>query len=115
MKNKEAEVVINNRFQKRSITYEKLLSNSILRDIVLKVTGQQRFRVTYTDEVNKGRLVLVRYAGMTTFVSISEDKPEGRNSSVQSFPTAMIEYLTSSTKKKRLAFYFFRLIIMLRS
>lgn len=101
-----AKLVINNRFQKRNDTYEDILPDDVLTDLVEKVTGQAKYEAEFVDEVNVGRLVVVEYAGVKTFVSLSDDQPAGRNSYFQSFPSALIRYHIDDAQNKRIAFYF---------
>lgn len=93
--------------QKTPGLFDIILTKAILADICQKVTGQGNYRVvkdyaTY----NKGRLVYVEYDNVVSFVSLSETSIEGRNSSLQSVPTAINLYYADPRKNKRLCYYF---------
>lgn len=81
------------------------------------MTGQRAYTAEFVDieknangnekkATNIGRLALVYYKDTVTYVSLSEDKPDGRNSYFQSFPSAMVRYLKEANSLKKLAFYF---------
>lgn len=93
--------------QKTPGLYDRILTEEILRDICVKVTGQTDFSVIRdTSAYNKGRLVTIEYGGLKSFVSLSEVSVEGRNQSVQSIPTAINLYYADSNPNKRLYYYF---------
>lgn len=93
--------------QKTPGLYDRILSDEILRDICVRVTGQDRFiLVRDTSTYNLGRLVTVEYDGKKSFVSLSEVSVEGRNQSVQSIPTAINLYYADNNPNKGLFYYF---------
>lgn len=93
--------------QKTPGLYDRILTEEILRDICVRVTGQADFSVIRdTSAYNKGRLVTIEYGGLKSFVSLSEVSVEGRNQSVQSIPTAINLYYADSNPNKRLYYYF---------
>lgn len=93
--------------QKTPGLYDRILTEEILRDICVKVTGQADFSVIRdTSAYNKGRLVTIEYGDLKSFVSLSEVSVEGRNQSVQSIPTAINLYYADSNPNKRLYYYF---------
>lgn len=100
------QVTINNKFQKRKDTYKDILSNGLLDDIVKQVTGHTYYNVKYIDEINIGRLVLIEQENEKDFVCLSEDRPSGRNSYFQSFPTAVNKYILDKYKNKKKIFYY---------
>jgi len=51
-------------------------------------------------------LAILKYRGRTNFVSVSENRIGGRNSSIQSFPTALIRYYQEESTNKKIFFYF---------
>lgn len=104
--NNIAKINIKNNFQKRQDHYSDLLTNDILKDIVLRTTGQDSYIVEYEDAVNIGRLLTIEFKETKTFVSLSEDQPNGRNSYFQSFPSALIRYKLDQHPCKIMAFYF---------
>ncbi len=44
--------VIKNRFQKRSETYQDILTSDILSEVCEKITGQTEYTAEFTDEVS---------------------------------------------------------------
>lgn len=93
--------------QKTPGLYDRILTKEILRDICVRVTGQDDFSVTRdTSTYNKGRLITIEYGGIKSFVSLSEVSVEGRNQSVQSIPTAINLYYADNNPNKGLYYYF---------
>lgn len=86
---------IKNRFQQFIRTgqlYNNLLSNDILRDICLRITGLTDFTVSYIDETNEGQLATLTFEGNTSYIFLFQKK-DGRNASFQSFPTTLLKSL----------------------
>jgi predicted restriction endonuclease len=93
--------------QKEHGHFDRILTREVLTDICQRVTGQNQYRVVKDRETyNKGRLVLVEYNGITHYVSLSEENIAGRNSGVQSVPTAINIYYSDRNTNKRLCYYF---------
>lgn len=83
------------------------LTNDILHDMCQKVTYQDSFIVREdTSSYNKGRLVIIDYNGLRSYVTLSERKFEGRNSSLQSVPTALNIFCQDEYLNKQLCYYF---------
>lgn len=102
-----AKIKINNNFQKSSITYRQLLSDNVLKDICIKVTGQDRYNVEFLDETNVGRLVTIKYKGVKNYVTLSEtDFNKGRNSAMQSAASALTRFYLDDFANKNIYFYF---------
>ena len=55
---------------------------------------------------NRGRLLFVEYEGIINYVSLSEASIDGRNSSLQSVPTAINMFYADQRQNKRLCYYF---------
>lgn len=92
--------------------YKQVLSDSILEDICLRVTGQRSYvRNEIQDGYNKGRLIIVEYGNSKFYVTLSEIKIGGRNSSMQSVPTALNIYFQDIYPNKSLSYYFMPNII----
>lgn len=93
--------------QKIPKLYDTILTANVLRDICKKVTGQSRYRVVKDKSTyNRGRLVYVEYDNIVSYVSLSEISIDGRNSSLQSVPTAINLYYSDARINKRLCYYF---------
>ena len=92
------------------------LSDDVLIDICIKITDQSNYTVDYVDNdyqdeffeknYNKGRLAILFYEDIANYISFSEKEIGGRNSSVQSVPTAFNLFYLNPYKKKRLYYYF---------
>lgn len=93
--------------QKRSGYFAQILTSDVLEDICFKATGCREFEVeTESESYNKGRLVTIEYNNVLYYVTLSEDKVEGRNSSVQSVPSALNLFYADDRTKKKLCYYF---------
>ena len=93
--------------QKTPWLFDRILTEEVLLDICQLVTGQSRFRIVKDRSTyNKGRLLFIEYAGIVNYVSLSEASIEGRNSSLQSVPTAINMYYADPRINKRLCYYF---------
>lgn len=87
--------------QKTPGLYDRILTEEILRDICVRVTGQDDFCIIRdTSTYNKGRLITIEYKGIKSFVSLSEITVESRNQSVQSIPTAINLYYADNNPNK---------------
>lgn len=98
---------IKNRFQKKEESYSDILTEDILRDVCLRVTGLTHYTYEFDDEgYNVGRMAILEYDKMKVFITFSETKANGRNSSFQSVPSALNRYILDSQRRKRICFYF---------
>ena len=83
--------------QKTPNLFRVLLTPEVLTDITYRVTGQRRYVVNpITTSYNRGRLLTIEYSGCTNYVSLSEIENLGRNSSLQSVPTALNIFFASA-------------------
>ena len=93
--------------QKTPGLFDRILTNEVLLDICLRVTGQSRFRVVKDRSTyNRGQLVFLEYGGIVNYISLSEANIGGRNSSLQSVPTAINMFYADQRQNKRLCYYF---------
>ena len=98
---------IRNRFQKRAETYKDILTPDILTDVCRQITGCADYTVEFDDQdYNKGRLATLAHGNCVNYVSFSEISVESRNSSFQSFPSALVKFFSEEKRKKKLYFYF---------
>lgn len=98
------------------LTFQNQLSDTILKDICLKITGRSDYDCKYVDNdytdiflphtYNMGRLATLRYEDYVHFISFSELEIKGRNSSTQSVPTAFNLFYMCPYEKKKLYYYF---------
>lgn len=87
--------------------YQDLLIPSILSDISEKITGLPDYTVEFDNTgYNIGRLATLEYEGRKTFISFSELEIRSRNSSFQSFPSALSRYILDDSPNKEICFYF---------
>lgn len=78
-----------------------------MSDICYRITGLKDYHVKYDDDgYNKGRLAKLDFNGKVNYISTSESKAEGRNSSFQSSPGALVAYHNESLENKEIFFYF---------
>ena len=93
--------------QKAKGSIRESLTNDILLDMCQKITNQDLYTVREdTSSYNKGRLVIIDYNGTRSYVTLSERKLEGRNSSIQSVPTALNIFCQDDYSNKQLCYYF---------
>lgn len=93
--------------QKTPGLFDRILTREVLTDICQRVTGQNKYHVIKDrSSYNRGRLVLVEHNGITHYVSLSEENIGGRNSGVQSVPSAINIYYSDRNTNKRLCYYF---------
>lgn len=117
MKSKIPSFIIKENLQKSSTTGVYFhLDRRILSDICQKITGYKDFSLHYVDNsycnnflsktYNKGRMALLLFNGIANYISFSERDINGRNSSIQSVPTAFNMFFSNQYAKKRLYYYF---------
>ena len=93
--------------QKTPGAFDRILTREVLLDICQLVTGQSNYHIVKDcTTYNRGRLLLVEYEGIINYVSLSEASIEGRNSSLQSVPTAISLFYADERQNKRLCYYF---------
>ncbi len=93
-----------------------ILTADVLKDICMKITGQEKFDVQFVDDkyedeclsksYNKGRLAIFKYENKNAFISFSEKEVRGRNSAVQSVGSAFNIFYQSRASNKKLYYYF---------
>ena len=111
--------VIKRNLQKSKNTgvyFSDLMTDEVLCDVCFRITGQYHYNVDfvendYSDDFlpntyNKGRLAILHYHGAVSYISFSELEVHGRNSSVQSVPTAFNMYYLNPYMNKKLYYYF---------
>ena len=102
-----AHFLIKNHFQKKDDLYEDLLTEDILADITFKLTGETEYTVEFDNTgYNIGRMAILEYEGTKYYVSFSEVEIRSRNSSFQSFPSALARYILEESENKEICFYF---------
>lgn len=83
------------------------MSPAILTDVCQKVSGKTEYTVEFDNfGYNIGRLAILDYRGKKTFISFSEVEIRSRNSSFQSFPSALSRYILDENPNKEICFYF---------
>lgn len=99
--------VVKNKFQRRSELYEDILTADILIDVCQRITGRTDYTVKFdATGYNKGRLATLEYQGRINYISFSEAEIRSRNSSFQSFASALVRYHREDSPNKRIYFYF---------
>lgn len=104
-----AKISYRDKSQKGSYSFSDLLSESVLKDICYRITKQYDYDLQIIDTgYNKGRLLTLEYDGVCHFITLSESAIKGRNSSVQSVPTAINLFFADSHPHKELHYYFLK-------
>lgn len=111
--------IIKANLQKSKITgiyFSDHVTPEVLRDVCRRITGQTDFTHEYVDNdyqdefleksYNKGRMAVMQYEDAVSYISFSELEISGRNSSVQSVPTAYNMFFSNPYPEKRLYYYF---------
>lgn len=79
----------------------------ILTDVCKKVTGRTDYTCDFDNTgYNIGRLAVLEYQGKKTYISFSEVEIKSRNSSFQSFPSALSRFILEKNSNKEICFYF---------
>lgn len=112
----KAHFIIKKNSQKIQDSIKNSLTSEQLDEISLYITGTKEYDVDFVDNnykddyvdatYNKGRLLLLHNEGVVNYISISEMENDGRNSSVQSVPTAYNFYFKNDKSPKKLYYYF---------
>lgn len=83
------------------------MTPSILADVCLRITGLTDYTVEFdNDGYNIGRLAVLQFDNRKTYISFSELEIRSRNSSFQSFPSALSRYILEENPNKEICFYF---------
>ena len=111
--------IIKNNLQKSNVTkvyFSDIVTKDILKDICIKITGQEHFEYEFVDNeysddflnksYNKGRLAIMHFQNTVYYITFSEKEINGRNSSIQSIPTAFNMFYTNPYPNKKLCYYF---------
>lgn len=111
--------IIKENLQKTLVTGERfsdVVTPAVLEDVCYRITGLREFTYEYVDNsysnefleptYNKGRMALMFYGKMVHYISFSEKVIRGRNSSVQSVPTAFNMFYKNLSLCKKLHYYF---------
>ena len=119
MTNGKPKFIIKKNLQKSNVTgtyFSDSVTIEVLKDVCIKITGTSDFEYEYVDNdykddvleatYNKGRLAILYYNSKVAYISFSEIEINGRNSSVQSVPTAFNQYYMNGSKNKELYYYF---------
>lgn len=95
--------------EKKSLKPPSFLTNSILKDICNKITGQTNFDVIWENTNFKGRLITLETDTGINYINLSQTGHlSARNWQVQSIPTALSMFLKAqSTSTKKCCFYFY--------
>ena len=116
--------IIKKNLQKSQTTgryFSDVTTDEILEDVCYRITGKREYTCTFVDNdysdefleptYNKGRMALMHYNDYVFYISFSEKEIAGRNSGVQSVPTAYNLFYSNPYPKKRLCYYFLKDII----
>lgn len=114
--------IVKENLQKSSITgnlFSDVVTPNVLADVCYRIVGSTDFSYEYVDNdysdefleptYNKGRMALMFYNNIVHYITFSEKNIGGRNSSIQSVPTAFNIFYCSPYPRKRLYYYFLNL------
>ena len=98
------------------VYFSDVVTIDVLKDVCQHITGKTAFTYSYVDNnyqdeflesgYNKGRIAILQYMDEVSYITFSEKEIGGRNSSVQSVPTAFNMYYMNPYPKKKLYYYF---------
>ena len=101
---------------KTGVYFSDVVTPDILRDVCYRITGQTDYKCQYVDNAyqddfleatyNKGRLAIMKFHRKVFYISFSETNIGGRDSSIQSVPTAFNMYYSNPYPDKELCYYF---------
>jgi predicted restriction endonuclease len=101
--------IIKNNFQKRSEHYQDILTEDVLRDVCMQLTGERNYDAIWDNiGYNIGRLAILKHNNHIDYISFSEFEIGSRNSFFQSFPSALIKYHLETNPSKKIHFYFLK-------
>ena len=96
--------------------FSDVITEGVLGDVCYRITGLLEYTYDFVDNdyeddfleatYNKGRLAILYYNNNVSYISFSEKEIGGRNSSVQSVPTAFNMFYSNRYHNKRLYYYF---------
>lgn len=99
--------------------FSDVITKEVMSDVCRRICGEAEYTYFFADNdyedewiersYNKGRMALMFYQDSVSYISFSEKEIRGRNSCVQSVPTAYNMYYMSTHPKKRLFYYFLNL------
>ena len=100
---------------KTGVYFDYLVTDPVMGQICIEVTGRRDYEVEFVEndyhdefldaKYNQGRLGILQYHNTATYISFSDEKCEGRNSGIQSVPTAFNRFYSNSYPNKKLYFY----------
>ena len=92
------------------------ITEEVMTDVCQKITGLTDYSFDFVDNdyednflpkgYNKGRMAILQYQDSVSYISFSEKEIGGRNSSVQSVPTAFNLFYMNPYGNKHLFYYF---------
>ncbi len=102
--------------EQTGIYFDHLVTAPVMKQICSEITKSYDYEVEfvendYSDEFldakyNQGRLGILQYHNTAIYICFSDEKCEGRNSGIQSVPTAFNRYYSNAHTEKELYFYF---------
>ncbi|MDD3882759.1 MAG: HNH endonuclease [Eubacteriales bacterium] len=111
--------IIKKNLQKSGTTgvyFSDVITQDVLLDVCRRITGLSDYDFLFVDNdyedeflersYNKGRMAIMEYKDEVSYITFSDLEIGGRNSSVQSVPTAFNMFYSNPYAKKRLYYYF---------
>ncbi|VUC65562.1 Uncharacterised protein [Macrococcoides caseolyticum] len=100
------EFIINNKKQKGGNFINDILIED-LEDISMYFTGSKQYTLTLIDEVNIGRLGIIKYNNIERYISFSNPDLSGRNSAMQHVTSALSRFYKSNNENKDKEIYYY--------
>lgn len=98
------------------ISFDSIVTEQVMKNICTELTGCEKFEYEYVDKdyedefqkatYNQGRLAILLYKNKVFYITFSDEKCEGRNSGIQSVPTAFNKFFLNEHTEKQIYFYF---------
>lgn len=86
--------------------FDEILTDEILKDIALRISGSSDYTITWKEERNIGRFIIAWFNDKKNYISLSQYGEVGsRNNYLQSVPTAYEEYYNDSYTNKQFCYY----------
>lgn len=105
-----------NKSSKTGLYFDDLVTEEVMGKICKEITGETEYEYDFVDSdyedefltgsYNMGRLAILQYHTSVIYISFSDEKCEGRNSGIQSVPTAFNRYYMKGYTDKKIYFYF---------
>ena len=104
-------IIRTRKFQKNSLSLKKVVTDDLMKLLSKRILGKSvSFEIEYIEERNVGNYIIFEHQKHKNYIILlnyknAHGKSEGRNSFVQSIPTAYLDYLSDTSFSKSIYFY----------